>query len=173
MLRRGWWSGYGLNDCMLGLAGGGGVAGPNSVRGFFVTRQDTESHGRVPAAKAFKQGKQRSIWSSIVSYCSVSMAYIHYASLPHTHAHTIPFPLFPSPFLSFPLLPPRSYICPCPSSSPPPPRCSGSNLINVSIRIIATHASTALFNCLTLLILGSSTPALTQSCTFPLLRSSP
>lgn len=50
-----------------------------------------------------------------------------------------------------------SCYCPCPSS---PPLCSGSSLINVSILITAIHASTALFSCLTLLILGSSTPPL-------------
>lgn len=49
---------------------------------------------------------------------------------------------------------------PCPSSSPPP-LCSGSSLISVSMRMTAMHASTALFSCRTLLMLGSSTPALT------------
>ncbi len=47
--------------------------------------------------------------------------------------------------------------CPCPSS---PPLCSGSSLIRVSILMTAIQASTALFNCFTLLMLGSKTPAL-------------
>jgi len=61
----------------------------------------------------------------------------------------------------------------CISSSPPPPLCSGSSLMIVSIRMIATQASTALFNCFTLLTLGSSTPILSMSMTLPCVRSSP
>lgn len=64
------------------------------------------------------------------------------------------------------------YIIP-PCGSPSPPLFSGSSLISVSILIIAIQASTALFNCRTLLMLGSMTPIFTISTTFPRLRSSP
>jgi hypothetical protein len=61
----------------------------------------------------------------------------------------------------------------CIFSCPSPPLCSGSNLISVSILMMAIHASTALFSCFTLLILGSNTPILTTSAVLPLSRSSP
>lgn len=67
----------------------------------------------------------------------------------------------------------RSTRIQCIFSCPSPPLCSGSNLISVSILMIAMHASTALFNCFTLLMLGSNTPILTMSAVLPLDRSSP
>jgi hypothetical protein len=59
----------------------------------------------------------------------------------------------------------------CMSSSSP--LLSGSSLIRVSIRMMAIHASTALFNCFTLLMFGSKTPALISSTTLPLIKSRP
>lgn len=75
--------------------------------------------------------------------------------------------------LSRPLLglqkPEQPLQCPWPSSC----GSGGSSLINVSILIMAIQASTALLSCLTLLMLGSSTPILTTSVTFPLIKSKP
>ena len=65
------------------------------------------------------------------------------------------------------------YIIPPCGSPSPPPLCSGSNCISVSILMMAMQASTALLSCRTLLMLGSSTPTLTISLTLPSVRSSP